>query len=251
MNKESWIQFSHGKSAPEQYATDLSECLISFLQSKPEFKKKVNEFFRHKKTTKATPLEDAAEVKKKLLKKVKSPNATESDRARADQAVRNHNELLKLKIQKDKEQTAMEENKAYVRNFWKTAKDITNGTFGQPTKTPTFDKSTADKHYSETYEKETEIDFEKLGWFPELEPPKVEYNMNPFTPADIKKALGKKNKTSAPGYDDIIYEYLMNMPYIHKVLATLFTRIGDHGNAPDAWGESKVKLIQYRPAFKL
>ena len=35
----------------------------------------------------------------------------------------------------------------------------------------------------------------------------------------------------------------MNMPYIHKVLATLFTRIRDHGNAPDAWGESKVKLI--------
>ena len=35
----------------------------------------------------------------------------------------------------------------------------------------------------------------------------------------------------------------MNMPYIHKVLATLFTRIRDNGIAPDVWGESKVKLI--------
>ena len=157
LNKDSWLEFSCGKSAPEKYATDLSGCLISFLQSKPEFTKKVNEFFKHKKTTKETPLEEATEVKKKLAKKAKSPNATESDRVRADQAVRNHNDLLKLKNQKDKERKAMEENKAYVRNFWKTAKDITNGTFGQPTKTPTYDKSTADKHYRETYEKKQKL----------------------------------------------------------------------------------------------
>ena len=77
--------------------------LISFLQSKPEFTKKVTEFYKHKKTTNATALEEATEEKKKLLKLAKSPNATEDDRARADQAVRNHNTLLKLKIQKDKE----------------------------------------------------------------------------------------------------------------------------------------------------
>ena len=55
--------------------------------------------------------------------------------------------------------------------------------------------------------------------------------------------MAKKDKTSAPGYDDIIYEYLLNMPYVHKVLATMFTRIRDQGIAPDIWGESKVKLI--------
>ena len=52
--------------------------------------------------------------------------------------------------------------------------------------------------------------------------------MKAFTPADIRKALGKKDKTSAPGYDDIIYEYLLNMPYVHKVLATMFTRRPRH-----------------------
>ena len=67
--------------------------------------------------------------------------------------------------------------------------------------------------------------------------------MTAFTPADVRKALGKKDKSSAPGYDDIIYEYLMNMPYVHKVLATMFTRIRDQGIAPEIWGSSKVKLI--------
>ena len=207
--------------------------LISFLQSKPEFTKKVTEFYKHKKTTKATALEEATEEK----------NATEDDRAKADQAVRNHNTLLKLKIQKDKEHKKKAENKAYSKNFWKTAKEITNGTFGEAAKTPTYDKSKGDKHYKETYETETNVNFDKLDWFPELDPPKVAYNMKAFTPADIRKALGKIDKTSAPGYDDIIYEYLMNMPYVHKVLATMFTRIQDQGIAPDIWGESKVKLI--------
>ena len=45
---------------------------------------------------------------------------------------------------------------------------------------------------------ETEIDFEKLGWFSELEPPKVEYNMNPFTPADIKKSSREKEQNFSP-----------------------------------------------------
>ena len=88
-----------------------------------------------------------------------------------------------------------EVNKAYIRNFWKTAKDVTNGTFGQAEKTPTYNKSTADKHYSKTYETHEEIDFNKLGWFPDVEPPKLAYNMNPFKPIDIRKALSKKNKT--------------------------------------------------------
>ena len=87
------------------------------------------------------------------------------------------------------------------------------------------------------------IDFDKLNWFLKVEAPKVSYNMNAFKPSDIRKALGEKDKSSAPGYDDIIYEYLINMPYVHKVLAKMFTRIRDEGIAPDIWGSSKVKLI--------
>ena len=82
-----------------------------------------------------------------------------------------------------------------------------------------------------------------MNWFPKVEAPTVNYNLDPYKPKDIRKALGKEDKSSAPGYDDIVYGYLMNMSYVHKVLATLFTQIIDTGVAPDIWGSSKVKLI--------
>ena len=152
INKDSWIEFTHGKSTPEQFATDLTGTLISFLQSKPEFRKKVKEFFKHKETEKDTPLEEAKENKRNLVKKAKSPEATEEEKFRASQAVRIHAALLKYNNQKDIERTARDQNKAYERNFWKTAKDVTNGTFGQQEQTPTYDKTTADNHYRKTYE---------------------------------------------------------------------------------------------------
>ena len=59
---------------------------------------------------------------------------------------------------------------------------MTTGSFGQPEKTPTFDKSTSDQHYKETYNNQKEINFDQLSWFSKVEPPKL----------DITKALGKK-----------------------------------------------------------
>ena len=97
INKEAWTRFTHGITTPEQFATDLTGMLTSFLHSKPEFTKKVKEFFKHKEATKPTPLEQAKEAKKATLKKAKSPDATEDDRAKAGQAIRNHEYLLKMK----------------------------------------------------------------------------------------------------------------------------------------------------------
>ena len=57
-------------------------------------------------------------------------------------------------------------------------------------------------------------------------------------------SLLNKKKNSTPGYDDIVYEYLFNMPFLHQTLATAFTRIRDKGIAPKSWGESKVILIK-------
>ena len=55
--------------------------------------------------------------------------------------------------------------------------------------------------------------------------PSFAYNMAPYKPKDIKQALLNKNKNSAPGYDEVVYEYLLNMPFLHQILATTFTRI--------------------------
>ena len=74
--------------------------------------------------------------------------------------------------------------------------------------------------------------------------PSVPYNLQPYTPKDIKYALYKKSSSSAPGKDGIIYHYLKKMPYIHKILATAFTGIRERGKAPEAWASSNIILIK-------
>ena len=87
------------------------------------------------------------------------------------------------------------QDKLYRKDFWKTAKDITNGTFGNPEPAPSFDKDTADQHYKTQYETPSNIDTEKLNWFPKVEKPSTQYNTKPYTPKDIKGALiNKDNK---------------------------------------------------------
>ena len=104
---------------------------------------------------------------------------------------------------------------------------------------PTFEKTTADQHYKDKYDKPGNIDVNQLNWFPEVNPPTIKYNLLPYTPKDIKHALYKKCSSSAPGEDWIVYAYLKKMTYIHKVLATVFTFIREKGEASEEWGEVK------------
>ena len=75
----------------------------------------------------------------------------------------------------------------------------------------------------------------------------IEYDTSPYTPKDIRATLANKDKNSAPGYDGIVYEYLLNMPFLHQTLATVFTRIRDEGVAPDSWAKSRIFLIKKDP----
>ena len=67
--------------------------------------------------------------------------------------------------------------------------------------------------------------------------------MSPYTQKDIEEALKQKSPHSAPGDDQILYDYLKKMPSTHNFLATLFTGIRDTSVAPDAWSSSKIILI--------
>ena len=120
---------------------------------------------------------------------------------------------------------------------------MTKGVYGKPTIAPTFTKSTADQTYTNKYSKELSVDLSKLDWFPAVQEPEVPYDLSPYTPEDISKALKMKNQTSAPGDDQILYAYLTNLPSIHPLLATMFTLIRDTGEAPKAWGLSNIILI--------
>ena len=72
----------------------------------------------------------------------------------------------------------------------------------------TFLTRPTDQFYKGKYEKPTDINIDDLKWFPPVEPPTKEYILLPYTPKDIRNSLKKKDKNSAPGYDEIVYEYL-------------------------------------------
>ena len=96
--------------------------------------------------------------------------------------------MLKVNKENLEATNAKEEDKAFRKDFWKTAKQFTNGTFGEPPSKPTFTKSTASQFYKEKYEKPTVINIEQLDWFLEVESPTKEYNLSPYTPKNIKNA---------------------------------------------------------------
>ena len=216
--------------------------LASSLESKPEFQEEVKEFFRHKPPT-ADNLENARKMKNLLRKKATKKDATDEDKAKANQALRNYNYLLNLERTKDAAKKAKNEKKAFKKNFYKTAKEITNGTFGEDKVIPTFNAEKANDFYKNRYSEPVIIDPARLVWFPKVDLPETPYCMSAYRPKDIKEALFKKNKLSAPGNDEILYGFLFHMDSTHRVLSTLFTKIRDSGVAPDIWGSSKIILL--------
>ena len=70
-------------------------------------------------------------MKIELNKKVKQPNASAEDRSNANQAVRMYNYFMKLEREKKSVNKAKKEENEYKTNLWKTAKSVTNGTFGK------------------------------------------------------------------------------------------------------------------------
>ena len=120
---------------------------------------------------------------------------------------------------------------------------MTKGNYGKTSVKPTFTQSTANTYYKEKYSHSIPINIQNLDWFPDVPKPEVPYDLTPYTEDDIKEALKKKTQNSAPGEDQILYEYLTKLPKIHLLLAKLFTKIRDNSEAPEAWGLSKIILI--------
>ena len=243
LNETDWKKMKRGETTPEQFITDLNGTLASFLESKPEFQKETKRFYLHKQTEDKS-IEEMRNLKIKLNKKAKEKGATAQEKAEAKESIRMYSYLLKINKENNELKEKKNQEKSYQQNFFKTAKDVTNGVFGEEESGPTFSKTTADKFYKERYETPVDINTNDLKWFLDVEKPTVDYNLSPYTPKDIRNVLRKKDSNSAPGYDEIVYEYLNKMPFLHQALATSFTRIRDEGIAPDAWGASKIILLK-------
>ena len=161
-------------------------------------------------------IKDARKLKISLDKKAKQKGATKEDKALACQALRHYNFLLKEETKISESKDIKEQEKAISRDFLKFAKDVTKGTYGKPGVSPLYSKSTANAFYKEKYSQKTHIDTTNLEWFPKVNPPTTQYNLEPFTEKDISEALKNKTQDSAPGEDKILYGYLTKLPTTHK-----------------------------------
>ena len=148
INEGAWNTFKKGRTTPEQFISDINSSLASYLEAQEDFQKETKPFFQHSKPNK-DHLEELRRLKIKLNKESKLTSAKEKDVALARQAVRTYSHALKVNKEKEKLSVAREEEKAYRKNFWKTAKEVTNGTFGQPESAPTFSKETAEKFFKD------------------------------------------------------------------------------------------------------
>ena len=117
----SWTAFTQGEMSPADFATDYNAMLASFLESKEEFQEEVKEFFKHKPPTNNS-LENARKLKNLLRKKAKKKDATDDDKAKANQALRQYNYLLNLERSKAESKKAKLEEKAFRKIFIKQQK---------------------------------------------------------------------------------------------------------------------------------
>ena len=139
MNLNSWTKFKGKIVEPLQYIEELNKMLASFLQSKEEYKYETKEYFKHSNTSTDT-IEEIKKQKNMLNKKAKKQDATEEDTLAAIESICFYNYLVKLKKERNLTKLAIEQEKAYKKDFWKTARNVTNGSFGKQTSCPTFDK---------------------------------------------------------------------------------------------------------------
>jgi hypothetical protein len=65
-----------------------------------------------------------------------------------------------------------------------------------------------------------------LSWFPYLPEEKFghAFDMSPITPSLVRKVLGSKKASLAPGPDELMYGVLLRLASTHSFLAILYAR---------------------------
>ena len=139
LDQESWDQFRTKHEEPENYVGNLNKTLSKFLLTKPEFQKDIKVFY-DKTKNKHDALDEIRLKKNDLNKKAKQTNATDEEKKEAMETIRLYNYLKKLQTEKDAEKQMRAEEKSYQKDFWSTARNVTNGTFGTKPSQPTFEK---------------------------------------------------------------------------------------------------------------
>ena len=233
---------AHDFISPDVAGDRIGETIKSFLLSKPEFHedKQSSSFIQHKSKT----LEKAKSAKNELRKAARKSNDP-GERKQFFKAIRVHSYLNKLQKQKDKTKTAAYQEKLFKQNFFSFSKSVCDDTFGDSAKHPSFSKETADDFYPNRYSKCEPLNLNNLNWFPTINSRQFssDFNLKPFKPKDIRKIIKSKSSSSSPGPDGVTYGLLKKLPCVHKILATLYSKLLVTPKPPSSWSTSRITLI--------
>ncbi len=225
------------KAAGEQFSKALNE----YFASKPDLvlEETVNYYQNHEPKT----LAEAKRKKNVLRKKAYGKDATEEDRKAFREAVKTVSYLNKAQKEKDRNKTAIHQEKLYKENFYSFAKKCTDGTLTTPPTKPGFTKEQADAYYPLKYSKDAYVDPAQLNWFPWIPIPQSSFDLSPVRPKNLKNILASKKAKSSPGDDGILYGLLRKLPTTHRFLATMFSKQLLYGDPPECWSQCRVTLL--------
>ena len=239
------FKLANNMVTPKEAGDLFSQDLSNFLSTKNEFTKEDNKSVYIENQSKS--LEKSRKLKNTLRKKAFGKNGTDAGRKELKKAVKAHNYLKKLSKKRKNNKDALHQEKTYFKNFWKYAGKCSNGTLDQKPEQPTFSKDVADVYYPGKYSSPSPLDLTKLNWFPYLPVDTIDssnqFNLSPIRPKDIRAIVNKKNATSAPGPDGIVYGIIKKLPSTHLILSTLFSKLLESGDPPESWSSSSVVLI--------
>ena len=229
---------------PKEAGDQFSQYMSDFLCSEDEFAVDDNKTYIE---NRSKSLEKAHTYKNSFRKKAFGKNGTDADRKEFKQAVKAHNYLKKRANKRKTNRDTAHQEKLYYQNFWKFADKCSNGTLDRKPEQANFTKQQADSYYPAKYSIPNPIDLNKLNWFPYLPVdsirPEDKFDMSPIRPRDIRAIVNKKNATSAPGPDGIMYGFIKKLPSSHLILSTLYSKLLVSTEPPESWSSSSVTLI--------
>jgi hypothetical protein len=195
-------------SASAKVSSDsFTSALCGYLRSNRSFVRDVKKDRRRKSVNNATV--EAARKEKNWLKKVAlRRDSTSRNRRDFYKVIRSHCRLKQIHEQAHKEKDAMFQEWSYCRKFYNYVKEAVAGTIGGGGDSPQFSVEVTNTYYPEKYQVPVRLQQGPLSWFPYLPEKKFghAFDISPVTPSLVRKVLGSKKATSAPGMGDRHFE---------------------------------------------
>ena len=130
------------------------------------------------------------------------------------------------------------------RNPTKVAQKIWGGNLSSAP--PEVDVAVAEAFFSKTFSAPSTAPlFPMPDWLPPSRAPDLS-NPPTFSVKDVRKILRRTKNRSAPGLDGVPYSMLKALPWLHHLLAHLFSLVAAQSQVPVCWRQSITVLLHKR-----